>query len=537
MNIGSGLNTVSSMYRQQKGNNMKAPVSAEKTFYTAETPKVYQIFTTDNMLWTGGNGTGLSYCLKYADDSTDENPVVLAKGVDENGKEFEQRIYINDVDPSNATVVEMRALLIVIGALIVFKVTGFAIENIKRFLPYEAIQRIPDWHFPAPLGVSFYSFMMISYLVDVYNGRIHAQKNFLKYLSYVLYFPHITQGPIARYELVAHQLWEKHKFDYDTVIKGTWLILWGALKKMVMADRISPFVTEVFKHSDQYEGMIFFLAAVMYSIQIYCDFSGCMDIVRGTSECFGITLGENFRRPYFSQTLPEFWRRWHISLGAFFREYVFYPVSTSKILLKWNTKVRKYLGNAIGTGFASCVPILCVWILTGLWHGAKWNYIGWGLFHGILICLSTLFEQPVAKLTEKLNIRTNCISWNIFRMLRTFLLCVIGRIIFMGSGIRASFHMIASCVVDRGTFYDIINTFALSQREWGLILIGCLILLCVSVAQEIREQMGIKEDIRSWLLRQNLWLRWLVLIVGILCVLTFGVYGSGSHIAFIYEQF
>ena len=218
------------------------------------------------------------------------------------------------------------ALLIVIGALIVFKVTGFAIENIKRFLPYEAIQRIPDWHFPAPLGVSFYSFMMISYLVDVYNGRIHAQKNFLKYLSYVLYFPHITQGPIARYELVAHQLWEKHKFDYDTVIKGTWLILWGALKKMVMADRIRPFVTEVFKHSDQYEGMIFFLAAVMYSIQIYCDFSGCMDIVRGASECFGITLGENFRRPYFSQTLPEFWRRWHISLGAFFREYVFYPV-------------------------------------------------------------------------------------------------------------------------------------------------------------------------------------------------------------------
>ena len=110
MHIGSGLNTVSSMYRQQKGNNMKAPASAEKTFYTAETPKVYQIFTTDNMLWTGGNGTGLSYCLKYADDSTDENPVVLAKGVDENGKEFEQRIYFNDVDPSNATVVEMRAL-------------------------------------------------------------------------------------------------------------------------------------------------------------------------------------------------------------------------------------------------------------------------------------------------------------------------------------------------------------------------------------------------------------------------------------------
>ena len=434
--------------------------------------------------------------------------------------------------------VVVAMLLLCFGLLGVVKYLNFVIENIDALvLAVGHGQYFEPVNIILPLGISFYTFQSISYIIDVYQGKYSAEKNLFKYALFVSFFPQLLQGPIGRFDRLAHQLYEGRSFSLKAAEFGLQRILWGCFKKMVLADRISPFVTEVFKHSDQYEGMIFFLAAVMYSIQIYCDFSGCMDIVRGTSECFGITLGENFRRPYFSQTLPEFWRRWHISLGAFFREYVFYPVSTSKILLKWNTKVRKYLGNAIGTGFASCVPILCVWILTGLWHGAKWNYIGWGFFHGILICLSTLFEQPVAKLTEKLNIRTNCISWNIFRMLRTFLLCVIGRIIFMGKGIRASFQMITSCIVDYRKIYDLVNDFSISQREWGVIFIGVLILLCVSIAQEIREQIGIKEDIRDWLLRQNLWLRWTVLIAGILCVLIFGVYGTGSQIVFIYEQF
>ena len=153
-----------------------------------------------------------------------------------------------------------------------------------------------------------------------------------------------------------------------------------------------------------------------------------MDNMRGASECFGITLGENYRRPYFSQTLPEFWRRWHISLGAFFREYVFYPVSTSNLFLKMNVKVRKYLGNALGKVFAASIPIMCVWVLTGVWHGAKWNYIEWGVYHGVLICMSTLFEQPIARLTAKLKINTECISWSIFRMIRSFILSLIGRL-------------------------------------------------------------------------------------------------------------
>lgn len=172
------------------------------------------------------------------------------------------------------------ALVIVIGVLAVFKAFGFVLDNIKRFIPYDGLQSIPDWNLIAPLGISFYSFMMISYLVDLYNGRISAQKNFFRYLSYVLYFPHVTQGPIARYEEVGYQLWEEHSFNMDTIMRGVWLMLWGFVKKIVIADRIGAFTKEIFGHTFDYHGGIFLAVGIAYSIQIYCDFSGCMDIVR-----------------------------------------------------------------------------------------------------------------------------------------------------------------------------------------------------------------------------------------------------------------
>ncbi len=428
------------------------------------------------------------------------------------------------------------ALVLVIGALFVYKASGFTIQNLNRLPGIEGKITISAGTLIAPLGISFYSFMMISYLMDVYNGKAKAQKNFLKYLAYVLYFPHVTQGPIAKYDEVAPQIFSGHRFSYEMVTQGIWLMMWGYFKKLVIADRLSSFVMTVFNHSEDYQGTIFIFAGIMYSIQIYCDFSGCMDIVRGASECFGIRLGENFERPYFSQTLPEFWRRWHISLGAFFREYVFYPVSTSKLFLKLNTFGRKYLGNDWGRNVASCLPILCVWFLTGFWHGAYWNYIFWGLFHGCLICMSTMFEQPIEHLTVKLNLKRDCISWSIFRMLRTFFLCVIGRIIFMGVGVRASARMLYSSVANADVFYNV-ETIGLTHNEWLIVIAACTVLLLVSIAQEMRMQAGNTETIRQWLARQNLWLRWLVLLGGVLVILVYGVYGSGTGAAFIYEQF
>lgn len=465
--------------------------------------------------------------------------LLLQKNLDEQAKRLEgadrkaARVIRAEMKDKRRRVLQV-GLVFIIGLMVLFKGSSFLVRNLNKLLGIFSLQGIPNWKLIAPLGISFYSFMMISYLMNIYNGKLSAEKNFLRYLTFVLYFPHITQGPIADYANVAPQLFSGHRFDYDALRKGAWLMLWGFFKKLVIADRMSLFVTTVFGSSSSYAGPIFLFAGIVYSIQIYCDFSGCMDIVRGASECFGITLQENFRRPYFSETLPEFWRRWHITLGAFFREFVFYPVSTSKVFLNLNALGRKYFGNETGRNIASCLPILCVWFLTGIWHGATWNFIGWGLYHGVLICLSTIFEQPLANLTARLKLNTTTFSWRLFRMLRTFLLCVIGRIISMGNGIRASLYMLKS-MVTQPELYNIWD-LGLNSRGWSLVLLCCILLLAVSIAQEYRENRG-DGTIRDWLAQQGLWLRWIVLLTGLLAVFTFGVYGSGVGAAFIYEQF
>lgn len=428
-------------------------------------------------------------------------------------------------------------LVVVIGILGFLKYYNFAIDNINVALGWFNISKIRGLKLIVPLGISFYTFMMISYMMDLYNGKISAQKNFFKYLAYAIYFPHVTQGPIARYDEVSPQIYAQRKFDYDTVIKGLWLMLWGFFKKMVIADRLAEFVNIVFgPEYMNYKGLIFVFTGILYSFQIYCDFSGCMDIVRGASELFGIRLTENFERPYFSQTLPEFWRRWHISLGSFFREYVFFPVSTSKLFLNVNTKARNTFGNEWGRNLSSCIPILSVWLLTGLWHGDRGTFLMWGLFHGILISLSTIFEQPMDTLATKLKINRECDSFKLFCMLRTFFLCVIGRIIFMGQNVSASFYMLKSSIVDCTKLYNVFK-IGLVKREWLVVFAGLMVLLVVSIVQEYRKQHEIPETIRDWLAKQNIWFRWGVLLVGLTVVIVLGKYGLGVGTSFIYEKF
>lgn len=432
------------------------------------------------------------------------------------------------------------SLIIVIAILAVLKYTNFVIVNLNELLNVMHLGQIRGLELVVPLGISFYTFMMISYLTDIYQGKISAEKNFFKYASYVLYFPHVTQGPIARYNIVAPQIYAQRKFNYDMFVKGLWLMLWGYFKKMVIADGMAVFTDVIFGGWNIYEGMIFLWAGVLYSIQIYCDFSGCMDIVRGASECFGIKLSENFERPYFSQSLPEFWRRWHISLGSFFKDYIFYPVSTSGMFLKINTGARKVFGSELGRILASCVPILSVWLLTGLWHGPSWNFICWGLFHGILISLSTAFEQPIDKLSDKLHIKRDRFSFSFFRMLRTFFLCVIGRIIFIAPTMEAAITMLKK-TFSSNPVTPIWSDFCEYEIHYkqlsSTLLICCLILLAVSVAQELMKKSGSTMTIRDWLAKQNIWFRWLVLIIGLLAVFVLGNYGAGAGRTFIYEQF
>lgn len=426
-------------------------------------------------------------------------------------------------------------LVLIIFLMVLFKGSDFIIENINLALQSFDVSSISSFNLIVPFGISYYSFMMISYLMELYTGKTRAQKNFLKYLTYVLYFPHITQGPIARFEETGNKVIEPHDFDFYRLSDGVLLILWGYFKKLVVADRMAPFVNDVLGNSDKYKGSVFLAMGIAYSMQIYCDFSGCMDVVRGVSECFGISLRENFRRPYFSKTMPEFWRRWHISLGEFFREYVFYPVSTSKLALKLSNVTRKWFGNDWGRNISSALPILCVWVLTGVWHGANWNYIGWGVYHGILICLSTLFSPFFAKVAKK-HVVFSRFGWKVVQMARTFFLCLIGRIIFLGKGLSNSFYMLKSSFADISTIeWEAIK--ALNIRGWLVVICGCLLVIVVSIVQEHKQSKDSEYMVRSYVMKKNVFVRVAVTFIAVMAILCLGKYGAGVGTTFIYEQF
>ena len=428
----------------------------------------------------------------------------------------------------------VAALVIAIGVLAFLKYYNFAIHSINSILGAE---KLPGLQLIAPLGISYYTFMLVSYLVDVYNGKVRVEKNPARFFAYILYFPQISQGPIARYNEVAPQIFASHSYDFDTVRKGLLLMVWGFFKKLVIANRLSSYSINIANPGNGVVGAALLLGPLMFSVQVYCDFSGCMDIVRGLSECLGINLSENFERPYFSETLPEFWRRWHISLGAFFREYVFYPVSTTKLFLKLNTKSRKLFGSEAGRVIASCLPIMCVWLLTGLWHGAATNYIAWGLYHGVLICLSTAIEKPSAIWCEKLHINRENRVWKLFRMLRTFFLCLIGRIFFITDSVSHSLYVFKSIFANLGIF-SISSELLPSAKSTAVILAGCLLLLCVSIVQERRKKRGETATIRDWLLGRSLPIRWAVIVSGVIMILVLGIYGPNTNAStFVYFQF
>lgn len=428
-------------------------------------------------------------------------------------------------------------LIAVIGALCVVKYTNFVLKNANRLLNLAGLGRDSmTVKLIVPLGVSFFTFQIISYLVDVYKGDIAAQKNFLRYALYISFFPSVTQGPIPRYSQLGTQLETPQRFDYNNIRDGAIWILWGFAKKLVLSERLSTFVSTIYDNYTSYSGIILVLATIAYSIQIYADFSSCMDIATGSARMFGIQLAPNFLRPYFSKTMPEFWRRWHVSLGNWFKDYVFFPFSISQSLLKLNKKARKTFGDGAGRIIASSLPILLVWILTGIWHGASWKFVIWGLFHGMLIILSTIFTPYNQKLVKKFNINTDCFSFRLFQMLRTFTLCCVGRVFFRANGLRAAlgifkqiFSGIGLAQIMDGNIYN----YGLNEKNMLVVVIAALILLLVSNLEEKSN-----ESMVSLLSKQNLVFRWIIIYALFFAVLVFGKYGPGYDAAgFIYEQF
>lgn len=429
-----------------------------------------------------------------------------------------------------------------LAILLVVKYTNFLIGTLYSLVP-------ALWHgeerslirMVVPLGISFYTFQMIAYMMDVYKGKTEPQRNYFRHVLYLSFFPSVVQGPIPRYCQLAPQLYEGHDFSFDNLKNGATLILWGLAKKLILAERLSLFVSTIFDHPSEYEGIIFAVATVAFSIQIYADFSGCMDIASGTARLFGITLAPNFLRPYFSRTMPEFWRRWHASLGSWFRDYVFFPFSISSVSLRVNQWARKHFGEGAGRIVSASLPILVVWILTGIWHGPEWKYVLWGLFHGILIICSTIFSPLLDQIAQQTGMKRDCYSFRLFQMGRTFLLCCVGRVFFRAESVSAAFVILRRMCQTTGLYLlspKRLFTYGINQKNMCIVAIFLVIWLMISILEETLAAKKEQKDVLTLFSEQNLIFRWTVLYLLLFSVVIFGQYGPGFDVAdFIYEKF
>lgn len=429
-----------------------------------------------------------------------------------------------------------RVILILVcllnfGILAVLKYANFFIENINALF---GIGTIKPLDLLLPLGISFYTFQSIGYVIDVYRDKYEPDKNLFQYALFVSYFPQMIQGPIGRHNDLAHQLYEPHGFDYQRFTFGLQRSLWGMFKKLVIADRVALFADTVFV-GEEYVGFTVFIGMFLYGFQIYADFSGGMDIVCGVSEALGINLAENFRRPFFARSVSEFWQRWHITLGAWMREYVFYPLAMSKAFSKLSRALRGRYGTYAAKTVSSCLSSFIVFLIVGIWHGAAWHYVVYGLYYSILVSGGNLFQKLFEKVRAKLRIDEQRRSWHVFQIIRTILLCTIGRCFAHAETLGRALRMIKSMFssFNPWVFFDgSLYSLGLDCKNFTLMLLVIVLLLVVDLLQE----RGV--HIRETIARQNIVIRWAAYYALIFAIVIFGIYGPGYDAAnFIYQKF
>lgn len=425
------------------------------------------------------------------------------------------------------------ALVLCFGILAGVKYTNFAIKNINSVIGlFKGTGRISLLTITLPLGISFYTFQSISYVIDVYRAKVKAQKNIFKYSLFVTFFPQLLQGPIGRYDRLAGQLYEGHSYNLKNLQFGAQRILWGFFKKMVIADRLTSPVNKVFYNYGNYGGWTNVFAILMYTVELYADFSGGIDIVIGVAQMLGITLDENFRQPYFARSISEFWRRWHISLGLWMKDYVFYPFSLSKGMHKFGKWCKKKFGNNVGKLMPVSLGNLLVFFIVGVWHGAAWKYIVYGMINGVIIAASGMLAPVYEKIHKKLHINPKCRWYQCFMIIRTFIIVNITNFYDIAPELYASNRMLIECFTKAHISQLSLSTLTsigLKQADLIVVLIGCLILFIVSVLKE----RGV--NIREAVAGKNIVIRWSLYIGLIMFIL---LYGSTSGTTdFIYANF
>ena len=376
-------------------------------------------------------------------------------------------------------------LLLNFGILAVLKYTNFAVSNISSLFHLN----LPTFKWVLPLGISFYTFQSMGYLLDVCWKRQQAEKNLLHFALFVSFFPQIMQGPIGRYERLAHQFFEEHRFDIRNMERGMQLIFWGLFKKMVLADTAAYYVNAIFDDPERYPGLSIF-AILAYSIHLYGDFSGGIDVISGIAVLFGIELDKNFRQPYFAVNLTDFWHRWHITLGSWMKDYVFYPISLSGWMGSFGKWCRKKFGRKTGRTIPIAIANVMVFLIVGVWHGAAWQYIAYGLYNGLIIGVSGLLVQQFRDWKKKLHIRDDSTRWHVFCVLRTFFIVNISWFFDRALSRKMAFVMMKNAVTCFTPAEILTITVGQSGSVFstpvaiGVLLVGCMIVFAVSMLCE-----------------------------------------------------
>ncbi len=402
-----------------------------------------------------------------------------------------------------------------IGILGVFKYYNFFHGNLAAVMSWVgATNPLPIFHWVLPIGLSFHTFQSIGYVIDVYRGQRSAERHLGYYALYVMFFPQLVAGPIERSTRLLPQLRAAHVFDSRRVVSGLRLILSGFVMKLVAADRLSLFVDRVYSAPAGFDALSLLIATVFFAFQIYCDFYAYSLIALGSARCLGIELMANFNAPYSAVSVSDFWRRWHVSLSSWFRDYVYVPLGGNKGPLGLHVR-----------------NLFVVFLLSGLWHGANWTFVIWGLLHGTYISTASLWNAWVSPWKERLSLGAGA-GAIFFRRLRTFALLCLSWVFFRADSLQQSvaiLRAVFSGFLHGTTLFSHFQfaRFEMSEMEWGI----AVLVLVVMMALELRPA-GISWD--AWLEARPRWQRWGIYYLQLLLLCFFGVFQTKP---FIYFQF
>lgn len=406
-----------------------------------------------------------------------------------------------------------------LSILFFYKYINFFIDNCNRILGIAGRNAsLPSFDILLPVGISFYIFQALGYTMDVYRGKTKATGNLFRYMLFVSFFPQLVAGPIERSGNLLGQFDKKQDFEVERVRKGLLLMLWGLFMKIVIADNIAVYINSVYNNYMAYTGVEIILATVLFAFQIYCDFGGYSYLAIGSAKVLGFTLMENFHAPYQAVSVRDFWKRWHISLTGWFRDYLYIPLGGNR-----KGRLRKYVNTFI------------VFFISGMWHGAAWSYMIWGALNGVYMIVGEAGAGIRNRIKKRLKVDENRFSYRLGCGLVTFALVDFSWLFFRAEGVGTAFRIIKQTILSLQfpqLFGLAVNRMGFTMQQLCAIIVAFLLLAVV----DILKNRG--EDVAALLLKQGIWFRWLVYIGLLFMIMVYGAYGLDyTQTEFIYFKF